>query len=91
MLLNLIDIWVYFAGIVSDTKQYDQVEINGKLEKLEEQNSVKQSLILSYKKNLYPTLKEEVSRTFPHDQTVVTRSRAKSSTSKSHQSHINIR
>ncbi|KAL1206196.1 ABC transporter G family member 21 [Cardamine amara subsp. amara] len=57
-------------GITSDTKQYDQVEINGRLDRLEEQNSVKQSLISSYKKNLYPSLKEEVSRTFPQDQTV---------------------
>ncbi|CAA7049835.1 unnamed protein product [Microthlaspi erraticum] len=70
-------------GIVSDTKQYDQVEVNGKLDKLEEQNSVKQSLISSYKNNLYPPLKEEVSRTFPQDQPVITRSRAKPSTSKS--------
>lgn len=66
-----------FAGITSDTKQYDQVEINGRLDRLEEQNSVKQSLISSYKKNLYPPLKEEVSRTFPQDQTI-TRSRTKS-------------
>lgn len=67
---------VYFAGITSDTKQYEQLEINGKLDRLEEQNSVKQSLISAYKKNLYPTLKEEVSRTFPQYQTV-NRSRAK--------------
>ncbi|CAH2045518.1 unnamed protein product [Thlaspi arvense] len=64
-------------GITSDTKQYDQVEINGKLDRLEEQNSVKQSLISSYKKNLYPHLKEEVSRTFAQDQSV-NGSRAKS-------------
>lgn len=56
-------------GITSDTKQYDQIETNGRLDRLEEQNSVKQSLISSYKKNLYPPLKEEVSRTFPQDQT----------------------
>ncbi|KFK39853.1 hypothetical protein AALP_AA3G297000 [Arabis alpina] len=68
-------------GITSDTKQYDQVELNGKLERLEEQNSVKQSLISSYKKNLYPHLKEEVSRTFPEDQ-MVSRSRAKSLTNR---------
>lgn len=71
-----------FEGITSDTKQYDQVEINGRLDRLEEQNSVKQSLISSYKKNLYPPLKEEVSRTFPQDETV-TGSRANSLTSKS--------
>lgn len=61
---------IYFAGITSDTKQYEQVEINGKLDRLEEQNSVKQSLISAYKKNLYPPLKEEFSRAFPQDQTV---------------------
>ncbi|KAG7563508.1 ABC-2 type transporter [Arabidopsis suecica] len=68
-------------GITSDTKQYDQVEINGRLDRLEEHNSVKQSLISSYKKNLYPHLKEEVSRTFPQDQTI-TRSRTKSITNR---------
>lgn len=69
-----------FAGITSDTKQYDQVDINGRLDRLEEQNSVKQSLKSSYKKHLYPPLKEEVSRTYPQDQTV-NGSRAKSLTS----------
>lgn len=69
-----------FAGIALDTKQHcDEV---GRLDRLEEQNSVKQSLISSYKRNLYPTLKEEVSRTFPQDQTVI-RSRTNSLTSKS--------
>jgi len=71
-----------FAGITSDTKQYDQIETNGRLDRLEEQNSVKQSLISSYKKNLYPPLKEEVSRTFPQDQTNA-RLRKKAITSKS--------
>ena len=71
-----------FAGITSDTKQHDQVDINGRLDRLEEQNSVKQSLISSYKNNLYPPLKEEVSRTYPQDQTA-NGSRAKSLTSKS--------
>ncbi|KAL0692675.1 hypothetical protein Bca4012_059855 [Brassica carinata] len=64
-------------GITSDTKQYEQVEISGKLDRLEEQNSVKNLLVSAYKKNLYPLLKEEVSRTFPQDQTA-NRSRAKS-------------
>ncbi|KAL0657942.1 hypothetical protein Bca4012_078527 [Brassica carinata] len=68
-------------GITSDTKQYDQVDINGRLDRLEEQNSVKQSLISSYKKHLYPPLKEEVSRTYPQDQTV-NGSRAKSLTNR---------
>ncbi|CAN6848727.1 unnamed protein product [Brassica oleracea] len=63
-------------GITSYTNQYEQGEKNGKLDRLEEQNSVKQSLISAYKKNLYPPLKEEFSRTFPQDQTV-NRSRSK--------------
>ncbi|KAJ4901149.1 ABC transporter G family member 21 [Raphanus sativus] len=68
-------------GITSDTKQYDQIDINGRLDRLEEQNSVKQSLILSYKKILYPPLKEDVSRTYPQDQTF-NGSRAKSLTNR---------
>ncbi|VYS58583.1 unnamed protein product [Arabidopsis thaliana] len=68
-------------GITSDTKQYDQIETNGRLDRLEAQNSVKQSLISSYKKNLYPPLKEEVSRTFPQDQTNA-RSRKKAITNR---------
>ncbi|XP_010556399.1 PREDICTED: ABC transporter G family member 21-like [Tarenaya hassleriana] len=67
-------------GITPDTKQYDQVEVHGRLERHEEQNSVKQMLIHSYRKSLYPLLKDEISRTsLPQDQTF-SGSKTKSST-----------
>ncbi|CAL0299728.1 unnamed protein product [Lupinus luteus] len=43
-------------GIVADVKHYDQIDNH------EDQASIKQSLISSYKKNLYPVLKEEIHR-----------------------------
>ncbi|KAL1343710.1 hypothetical protein HN51_030054 [Arachis hypogaea] len=43
-------------GIVADVKHEDNVEHH------EDQASIKQSLISSYKKNLYPALKEEIQR-----------------------------
>ncbi|KAJ1403143.1 P-loop containing nucleoside triphosphate hydrolase [Sesbania bispinosa] len=43
-------------GIVADVKHDDQTDHH------EDQASVKQSLISSYKKNLYPALKEEIQR-----------------------------
>jgi len=42
------------AGIVADVKHDDQIDHN------EDQASVKQSLISSFKKNLYPALKEDI-------------------------------
>lgn len=46
--------WVCIAGTVADVKHDEQIEQH------EDQASVKQSLISSYKKNLYPALKEEI-------------------------------
>ncbi|XP_010528033.1 PREDICTED: ABC transporter G family member 21-like [Tarenaya hassleriana] len=66
-------------GITPDTKQYDQAELHGRLDRHEEQNSVKQMLMSSYRKNLYPLLKEEISRTLPQHQ-AVSGSRTKSPT-----------
>ncbi|OIV89571.1 hypothetical protein TanjilG_19248 [Lupinus angustifolius] len=43
-------------GIVADAKHHDQIDHH------EDQASIKQSLISSYKKNLYPFLKEEIQR-----------------------------
>ncbi|XP_061339254.1 ABC transporter G family member 21-like isoform X2 [Gastrolobium bilobum] len=43
-------------GIVADVKQDDQIDHH------EDQASIKQSLVSSYKKNLYPLLKEEIQR-----------------------------
>ncbi|KDP29341.1 hypothetical protein JCGZ_18262 [Jatropha curcas] len=52
-------------GIVPDTKQGDQLmESHNRLDHLDEQNSVKQSLISSYKKNLYPALKADIHQNF---------------------------
>ncbi|KAJ4828341.1 ABC transporter G member 21 [Turnera subulata] len=51
-------------GIVPDTKQDDQTEFHGRLDHPDDQASVKQSLISSYKKNLYPALKEEMQKIF---------------------------
>ncbi|XP_028768621.1 ABC transporter G family member 21 isoform X2 [Neltuma alba] len=47
-------------GIVDDVKLDDQNEMHGGLDHIEDQSSVKESLVLSYKKNLYPALKEEI-------------------------------
>lgn len=48
------------AGIVADVKQDGQTDIHGTLDHHEDQASVKQSLISSYKKILYPALKQEI-------------------------------
>ncbi|CAK8573098.1 unnamed protein product [Lathyrus sativus] len=44
-------------GIVADVKHDDEIEKHD-----QDQASVKQSLILSYKKNLYPALKEDIQK-----------------------------
>eukprot|EP00257_Ricinus_communis_P019111 XP_015578001.1 ABC transporter G family member 21 [Ricinus communis] len=49
-------------GIVPGTKQDDQLEVHGRLDHPDDQSSIKQSLISSYKKNLYPALKAEIRR-----------------------------
>lgn len=46
-------------------KQDDQVQSHGKLECHDhDQNSIKQNLIISYKKNLYPVLKTEIHKNY---------------------------
>ncbi|KAF7808951.1 ABC transporter G family member 21-like [Senna tora] len=47
-------------GIVGDVKQEDQTEMHGRLDHIEDQSSIKQSLVSSYRKILYPALKEEI-------------------------------
>ncbi|KAI6676978.1 hypothetical protein NL676_037774 [Syzygium grande] len=47
-------------GIKPDLRHDDQQEFHSKLEYPDEQNSIKQSLISSYKKNLYPALNAEI-------------------------------
>ncbi|KAJ9140664.1 hypothetical protein P3X46_031283 [Hevea brasiliensis] len=51
-------------GIVPDKKLDDQLDVHGTVDHLDDQNSTKQSLISSYKKNLYPALKAEIRRNF---------------------------
>lgn len=50
------------VGIAPDIRQDDQVEFDGRLDDHDDQNSIKQSLVSSYKKNLYPALKAEIHR-----------------------------
>ena len=38
----------------------DHTEMNGKLEHIEDQALIKQSLVSSYKKILYPAMKQEI-------------------------------
>ncbi|KAJ6429719.1 hypothetical protein OIU84_021174 [Salix udensis] len=50
-------------GLVPDTRsQDDQLGLHGRLDHHDDQNSVKQSLISSYKKSLYPVLISEIIR-----------------------------
>lgn len=51
------------AGIVADVKQDDHSDIHATLDHHEGQASVKQSLVSSYKKILYPALKQEIQQT----------------------------
>ncbi|XP_065880187.1 ABC transporter G family member 21 [Euphorbia lathyris] len=52
-------------GIIPATKHDEQVENNGRSEHHhEDQNAIRQSLISSYRKHLYPSLKSEVTQTF---------------------------
>uniref|UniRef100_A0A5B7APC2 Putative ABC transporter G family member 21 n=1 Tax=Davidia involucrata TaxID=16924 RepID=A0A5B7APC2_DAVIN len=47
-------------GVAPDTKQDDQQEFQGRSDHHDDQNSTKQSLVSSYRKNLYPALKDEI-------------------------------
>ncbi|KAK4263734.1 hypothetical protein QN277_029110 [Acacia crassicarpa] len=59
--LNPADFLLDLAnGIVADVKQDDQTDFQGGLDQHEDQASVKQSLVSSYKKILYPSLKQEI-------------------------------
>ncbi|XP_059648636.1 ABC transporter G family member 21 [Cornus florida] len=49
-------------GVAPDTKHDDQHESHGRPDHHEDQNSIKQSLISSYRKNLYPAVKDEIHR-----------------------------
>ncbi|KAH7516609.1 ABC transporter G family member 21 [Ziziphus jujuba] len=51
-------------GIAPDMTQEDQLEFHGRLDHHEDQNAIKQSLISSYKKNIYPSLKTEINENY---------------------------
>ncbi|KAL5828500.1 hypothetical protein ACOSQ3_017968 [Xanthoceras sorbifolium] len=64
--LNPADFLLDLAnGIAPDVRQEDQLEFHGRLEQHDDQNSTKQLLISSYKKNLYPALKAEIRQSYP--------------------------
>ncbi|XP_004297158.1 PREDICTED: ABC transporter G family member 21 [Fragaria vesca subsp. vesca] len=66
-------------GIAPDAKQDDQLEYNGRLDHHEEQNSTKQFLVSSYKKNLHPALKAEIQQSQKDPAVVSSSSRTLSS------------
>ncbi|PON79412.1 ABC transporter-like [Parasponia andersonii] len=47
-------------GIATDIKHENVTEFHGRLDHHDDQNSIKQHLISSYKKNVYPALKAEI-------------------------------
>lgn len=51
-------------GVAPETDQGDQQEFHGRTDHHDVQNSTKQSLISSYKKNLHPVLKNEINQSF---------------------------
>ncbi|GAV73295.1 ABC_tran domain-containing protein/ABC2_membrane domain-containing protein [Cephalotus follicularis] len=53
-------------GIAPDTRQDDPMDFHGRVDHPDEQNSTKQFLVSSYKKNICPALKAEISQNFGH-------------------------
>ncbi|KAL3510878.1 hypothetical protein ACH5RR_030279 [Cinchona calisaya] len=51
-------------GVVPVTGQDDQTEFPGRPEHHDDKSSIRQFLVSSYKKNLYPSLKNEIQRSF---------------------------
>ncbi|XP_009593646.1 ABC transporter G family member 21 [Nicotiana tomentosiformis] len=62
-------------GVSPDTRQDDLHESLPKSDQTENQNATKQFLIASYKKNIYPALKEEIDQSFRHPIRLSSRSR----------------
>ncbi|XAR55860.1 hypothetical protein NMG60_11036083 [Bertholletia excelsa] len=63
-LINPADFLLDLAnGVATDTNP-DDLDLHGRLEPNAEKNSTKQSLISSYKKNIYPALKNEIRGTY---------------------------
>lgn len=57
-------IWKINAGVAPDPRQNELPEFHGIPDQHDDQNSIKKSLVASYKKNIYPCLKEEIAGTF---------------------------
>ncbi|KAF5745307.1 hypothetical protein HS088_TW07G00891 [Tripterygium wilfordii] len=63
--MNPADFLLDLANGIAPDKQDDQLDLtaNGRSDHHDDQNLIKQSLVSSYKKNLYPLLKAEIQRT----------------------------
>ena len=48
------------AGVAPDVRKDDQQEYHGRTDHHDDQNSIKQALISSYKRNLYHIIKAEI-------------------------------
>lgn len=51
-------------GVAPDTNQNEPHEFHGISDHHDDQNSIKKSIVSSYKKNIYPVLRDEINRTF---------------------------
>lgn len=58
--------WKINAGVAPDLRQNESPEFLGIPDQHDDQNSIKKSLVASYKKNIDPCLKDEIVRT-PQD------------------------
>lgn len=54
------------AGITPDTRHDDQHELVVKPDQSDNQSAIKQSLITSYRKNIYPSSKEDLNQSYKH-------------------------
>ncbi|GMI99959.1 ATP-binding cassette G21 [Hibiscus trionum] len=77
--LNPADFLLDLAnGMAPDVKPEEQVEFHGRVDHTDDQNSTKQYLISSYKKNIHPTLKADINQNL-QDSSVSTAKSSKSS------------
>lgn len=51
------------SGVAPDLRQDESPEFHGIKDQHDDQNLIKKSLVGSYKKSIYPCLKEEIART----------------------------
>ncbi|KAK8487023.1 hypothetical protein V6N13_096637 [Hibiscus sabdariffa] len=77
--LNPADFLLDLAnGMAADVKPEEQLELHGRVDHPDDQNSTKQSLISSYKKNIHPALKADINQN-QQDSSVPTAKSSKSS------------